>query len=154
MYKNLSKAFVLTLFLGKSKAITDHSNGLGGEAPCLQSYMGVWGSEQLGFDAHAVHGVQAADGGYVAVGNSLESEDAEHLDAFVVKTKGSCFPDKTYAVLDGSGCNTYDWITRYGAAGKTQQALSVAESPDGTYLIVAGFTEESDGLSKINIAKL
>ena len=84
----------------------------------------------------------------------MESEDAQHLDAFVVKTKGNCFPDKTYAVLDGSGCNALDWVTRFGAAGKTQQALWVAESPDGTYLIVTGITEGSDGLSKINIAKL
>ena len=145
---------MLALFLGESKAITDHPNGLGGEAPCLQSYQGIWGDNGAGFDAHAVHGVQAADGGYYAVGNSMESEESEDIGAFVVKTKGDCEIDETYAVLDGSGCNAPDWVTKYGTAGKKQEALWVAESPDGSYLIVAGVLEASDGLSQINIVKL
>jgi hypothetical protein len=154
MQQNLSKASIFALFLDKSKAITDHSNGLGGEAPCLQSYMGVWGNEELGFDLHAVHGIQAADGGYVAVGNSLESEESDGLYAFVVKTKGDCLPDETYSVLDGSGCNALDWAIRFGTDGKTDQVMWVAESPDGTYLIATGISEDSDGLPIINIVKI
>jgi hypothetical protein len=146
---------MLALFLGKSKAVTDHSNGLGGEAPCLQSYSGVWESEEVGWDPHAVHGIQAADGGYVAVGMALEEEEgSESHDSFVVKTKGDCIPDETYSVLDGSGCNALDWTTRFGTEGKTDMAMWVAESPDGTYMIVTGISEASDGLPKMNIVKI
>ena len=121
--------------------------------------MGVWESEAVGWDPHAFHGTQAADGGYVAVGTALEQElEGEEiigsLDSFVVKTKGSCIPDETYSVLDGSGCNALDWATRFGTKGKVDQAMWVAESPDGTYLIVTGISESSDGLTKLNIVKI
>ena len=117
--------------------------------------MGVWESDAVGWDPHAVHGIQVADEGYVAVGMALEEEESsESLDSFVVKTKGSCIPDETYAALDGSGCNALDWATRFGTAGKADQAMWVAESPDGTYLIVTGVSESSDGLTKMNIVKI
>ena len=108
----------------------------------------------MGWDPHAVHGIQAADGGYVAVGMALEAEESEMHDSFIVKTKGNCFPDETYSMLDGSGCNALDWATRFGSKGKSDKAMWVAESPDGTYLIVTGISEGSDGLSQINVAKI
>ena len=52
----------------------DYENGLGGNAPCVESYVGVWESEYVGYDPHVVHGVQAQDGGTDAVGMSGTTE--------------------------------------------------------------------------------
>jgi hypothetical protein len=38
MHSKLSKTSVLALFLGKAKAIEDSPMGLGGEAPCMESF--------------------------------------------------------------------------------------------------------------------
>lgn len=119
--------------------------------------------DALGVDPHAVHGTVASDGGYVAVGSGLEGEEGEGgaPDSFIVKTKGGCSAaditaDSLYPELTdgGSGCLGWDWITKYGASGKTDKANWVAESPDGSYFIVAGITEASSGKTDMNIAKI
>ena len=49
-----SKIAILALLLNLSKAeITDYANGLGGNAPCVESYVGVWESTSVGYDPHA-----------------------------------------------------------------------------------------------------
>ena len=105
----------------------------------------------------------ASDGGYVAVGSGLEGEEGNlgPADSFIVKTKGGCSAediaaDSIYPELTdgGSGCKGWDWVVKYGASGKTDKANWVAESPDGTYFIVAGITEGSGGKSDMNIAKI
>ena len=86
-----------------------------------------------------------------------ESEEDEEStqDSFVIKTKGGCTPSKTYSELDDtSGCDTWDWVTKYGSNGKTDNANWVAQSPDGSFLIVAGIKEASNGLSQMNVVKL
>jgi len=123
----------------------------------------VFDWDALGVDPHAVHGTVASDGGYVAVGSGLEGEEGDNgtPDSFIVKTKGGCSAaditeDSLYPELTegGSGCGGYDWITKYGASGKVDKANWVAESPDGTYFIVAGITQASGGTSDMNIAKI
>ena len=121
----------ISLFFGLAMAMTDHENGLAGNAPCLAHYSVI-----QDFDLNAMHGIQASDGGYIAVGNS-----AEESTAFVLKTK-ACKPDDVYSKIskDGKGCDTWDWITTYGDEGKTEKANWVGESPDGAYLMVAGIS--------------
>jgi len=123
----------------------------------------VFDWDALGVDPHATHGALASDGGYVAVGGGGEGEEGDNgtPDSFIVKTKGDCSAadiaeDSIYPELTdgGSGCGGYDWITKYGASGKVDRALWVAESPDGSYFIVAGITEASGGKSDMNIAKI
>jgi hypothetical protein len=48
--------------------VTDSDSGLGGNAPCIENYIGIWASEDIGYDPHAVHGLEANDGGFVGVG--------------------------------------------------------------------------------------
>jgi len=60
--------------------VTNHPDGHGGPAPCLESYIYVEGLKHMGDDAeplnilgeipHAYHGSMAADGAVVATGNS------------------------------------------------------------------------------------
>jgi hypothetical protein len=61
----------------------------------------------------------------------------------VIKTKPNCTYDTKYPVLtpDGTGCDTWDWITSFGTENKISQAQWVAESPDKSYLIVTGIEE-------------
>jgi hypothetical protein len=107
------------------------------------------------------------------VGSGAEAEDGPH-DSFIVKTRAACnMADLTGIDVDdyeqledvarafypeltdgGSDCKGWDWITRYGTSGKADKANWVAESPDGTYFIVAGITEASTGKSDMNIAKI
>lgn len=70
----------------------------------------VYDWEALGEDPHAVHGTSASDGGYVAVGNSVEEDGAK---AFIVKSKADCMNEGTYNELvdGGSGCSGWDWVT-------------------------------------------
>jgi hypothetical protein len=79
---------VMALFMTKSSkaAEGDQENGLAGNAPCLDSYVGVWENTSLGYDPHAVHGILAKDGGNIAVGMSNESESSSSKDGFIIKT--------------------------------------------------------------------
>lgn len=68
---------VLALLLNQSEAsVPDYENGLGGNAPCVESYVGIWENESVGYDPHATHGLQAQDGGTVAVGMGGTTESA------------------------------------------------------------------------------
>ena len=48
--------------------IVDHDNGIGGNAPCLESYIGVWENEIVGYDPHVDMAIPLADGGIVGTG--------------------------------------------------------------------------------------
>ena len=62
---------VMALLLNLSKAaVTDYANGLGGNAPCVESFVGVWESADVGYDPHATQGIQANDGSFAAVAPS------------------------------------------------------------------------------------
>ena len=115
MQKQLSKMGVIALLLSESKAaVEDHDNGHGGNAPCLESYTGIWENADLGYDPHAVHGIQANDGGFIAVGMSNESETDTSKNGFILKTQGSCTFDSKYSLMTstGSGCDgKWEWIT-------------------------------------------
>ena len=82
----------------------------------------IWANDAIGQDPHAVHGLQAADSGIVAVGISLQAEESIFSDGFIVKTKGTCTHNyaNVYLELDpaGSGCETYEWIYKHGVTGK------------------------------------
>lgn len=49
--------------------VINGDDGLGGAAPCLDSYIAVQESQSTGADPHAVHGIEAQDGAFVAVGS-------------------------------------------------------------------------------------
>jgi hypothetical protein len=82
--------------IGLSSAIEEGSNGLAGEAPCLEHYTVVYDWDEIGYDPHGVHGIQTQDGGFVAVGSGHVGSDTGMFNAFVIKTKGDCPPENTY----------------------------------------------------------
>jgi len=169
MYKSLLKMGSLASLSTNVKAgafpadsVTNHANGLGGAAPCMDSYIGIWANEDgtgLGGDAHAVHGIELNDKSIVAVGTSQEKEGEKVYDGFIVKTHdyttcGSIYETDGYIALEGAGtdCTNYDWVTRINNIdGKTQKMQWVTESPDNTYLMVVGFEEQSDSTDKFDI---
>ena len=79
-----------------TKAVTDHDNGMGGNAPCMDTYIAAWGDNNIGMDPHAVHGMVANDGGFVAVGEGIFNDAFNK--GFVIKSKGSstCTPTDGY----------------------------------------------------------
>jgi hypothetical protein len=125
--------------------IVDHDNGTGGNAPCLESYIGVWENEIVGYDPHVDMAIPVADGGIVGTGQSHNTPEDKDNDykGFVIKTKANCTYDTKYPVLtpDGTGCDTWDWVTSFGTKDKISMAQWVAESPDKSYLIVTGIEE-------------
>ena len=158
MQKQLSKAASMAVFLSETLAFTVGENGLGGNAPCLENYSLVAANPTIGDDPHAVHGIQAADGGFVAVGVSLEEESGGAKDGFVIKTQGGCtFPDRYSTMTEtGTGCDgTWDWVTKLADDAKTDnKAIWVEQSLDNTYFIVAGLKKAEDGKSTMQISKL
>jgi hypothetical protein len=172
MYKSLLKMGSLASLSSTVKAgafpaddVTNNANGLGGAAPCMDSYIGIWASEDgsgLGADAHAVHGIELNDKSIVAVGTSQEKEGESVYDGFIVKTHdyttcGSTYETAGYMAIEGAGtdCATYDWVTRINNVdGLTQKMNWVTESPDNTYLMVVGFAEQSDSTFDISVSKV
>ena len=44
--------------------------GLGGPAPCIESWTGIWSGPQTGFDVHSTHGFEAKkDKALVTIGS-------------------------------------------------------------------------------------
>ena len=137
MYKSLLKMGGIASLSSSVKAgafpadsVTNHANGLGGAAPCMDSYIGIWSNEDgLGGDAHAVHGIELNDKSIVAVGTSQEKEGDSVYDGFIVKTQdyttcGSTYETAGYMAVEGAGteCSNYDWVTRINNVdGKTQK---------------------------------
>lgn len=75
MHTSTRKTAVMALLLNLSKAaVTDYANGLGGNAPCVESFVGVWESADVGYDPHATQGIQANDGSFVAAGGGMQTE--------------------------------------------------------------------------------
>jgi hypothetical protein len=137
MYKSLLKMGSLASLSSTVKAgafttdsVTNNPNGLGGNAPCMDSYIAITANEDgtgLGADAHAVHGTELNDKSIVAVGTAQEKEGATVYDGFIVKTQSyttckSTYETAGYMAVEGSGsdCDTYDWVTRINNVdGKT-----------------------------------
>lgn len=122
--------------------VTNNDDGSGGNAPCLKNFIGGFDYSTLGDDPHAVMGLEANDGGYVAIGSGLYSEGSKPSQGFIMKTSGSCtYTDYEYITLSSSetDCDkTWDWVSTFGTAGGKNAALWVAESIDNTYFIVVG----------------
>lgn len=78
-------------------------------------------------------------------------------DGFIIKTSACTKFDSKYPLMTktGTGCqDKWEWTQKFGSSGKDDKALWVAQSSDGTYLIVVGIRENTAGKSKMNIAKL
>ena len=152
--------------------MTDHPDGLGGNAPCLESYLGVFEGNgawnDVGGDPHAVHGILANDKSIVAVGNGAENADnsGEGKRGFIIRTNAAdasgtaCTYDTTNEILDryadlkgaGTGCNNYKWATKLGdAGGKIAKANWVAQSSDNNYFIAVGIDQQA-GAAKSQMA--
>ena len=174
MQSSFSKATTLALLFGSASAqITDHPDGLGGNAPCLQSYLGVFEANgswnDVGGDPHAVHGILANDKSIVAVGNGFENADpsaGEGKRGFIVRTNAadasgttcdygsSADPLDMYKDLTGAGagCDKYKWATKLGAAGgKIAKANWVVQSSDNNYFIAVGIDQQA-GAAKSQMA--
>ena len=134
-----ASAVVGLLLNSASAAITDHPDGLGGPAPCLDSYAVVKAADAVGGDPHLCHGLAANGGGHVGVGSSkTKGEDFGSGDGFrglIVRTNANCIyngPNYTdrYPVLDGAGsdCKNYKWATKLGDTGLNARANWVAAS--------------------------
>ena len=77
----LKYSSAVALLLGSSSAqlgsVTPTPYGLGGPAPCIESWTGIWSSHHTGFDVHSTHGFEAKkDKALVTVG-SAPPMDAE-----------------------------------------------------------------------------
>ena len=70
-------------------------------------------------DAHAVHGIQLADGGYILTGKALEADGSTVTEAFATK-------------LSATGSIVWGW--KSGIAGK-DAANAAAQLPNGEVLI-------------------
>jgi hypothetical protein len=72
MYKT---AFFAGCLVAAVSAVTDNADGTAGNAPCIDPYLAVCGecNSILGEDPHTVAGLEAADGGLVAIGSVLEN---------------------------------------------------------------------------------
>ena len=92
---------ILCLLVNSVITVTDHSDGLGGDAPCVESYLGVFNGTNYrkdGVDEYAnveglVHGILADDNSVVAVGhgNGL---------GFIIRTNAGCTYDSSATYLD------------------------------------------------------
>ena len=156
-------AAVATLLVNSASAITDHPDGLGGDAPCMEQMSVVKESASVGGDPHLTQGLLSADKSYVAVGSALKDLEPPTFGtnpyrALIIKTNPAkdSIPQGTdylegYRTLDGagSGANNYSWVTKLGAEGVLSRALWVSEySSNGSttdFYIAVGVTAQSDG---------
>lgn len=86
---------------------------------------GGTGSISPAADAHAVHGVQLADGGFVLTGKAVESDGSSVHEAFAVK-------------LDAAGSLVWGW--KSGVSGQ-DAANAAAQLPNGEILIAGNCRE-------------
>ena len=87
------RSLATTLLLGSALAdVSNYDDGTAGPAPCAPTYLAVCGecNSKIGEDPHAVHGIEANDGGMVAAGFSMDTNGSGKKDGFVIKTKGGC----------------------------------------------------------------
>lgn len=144
--------------------VINSPNGLGGPAPCLENYIIVQETEATGADPHAVHGIQANDGAFVAVGSGKQKgenfDNGTGVDGIVIKGSHGCTHPNVYSgyVASGAGgtaCQTYAWITKLSTTNKVTKTQWVAESPDFSYYAVAGIEENaSEAFSRIALWKI
>eukprot|EP00933_Yihiella_yeosuensis_P050635 TRINITY_DN48430_c0_g1_i1.p1 TRINITY_DN48430_c0_g1~~TRINITY_DN48430_c0_g1_i1.p1 ORF type:complete len:549 (+),score=79.56 TRINITY_DN48430_c0_g1_i1:50-1648(+) len=81
--------------------------------------------EEVGQDAHPVHGLETSDGGFLLVGQSWEIEGKPDRDMFAIKTNAK---------------GEKEWIWRSRHLNNDDAALNAAQLPTGD-LIVAGFRQ-------------
>ena len=83
---------IACLLFNFARAIEDTETGLGGPAPCIESYLGVLESsgawDDIGGDPHAVHGLLAQDKSIVAVGGGMTKidDDSGGRRGFIIRT--------------------------------------------------------------------
>ena len=74
---------------GTGSLATANPDGTGGSPPCILSYQAKWMEDDIGQDPHALHGLQAEDGSFVAVGNSIQNKSNDRTTGtygFIYKT--------------------------------------------------------------------
>lgn len=162
MQSKLAQAGVIASLLmnTSSAAITDHADGLGGNAPCIESYAVVTAADAVGGDPHLCHGVYADDGGVVAVGSSLNKGEGfgsgDGFRGLIVRTNAGCNYDTSdnildrYPVLNGSGsdCKNYKWATKLGDSNLNARANWVAKSNDNSFYVAVGVEQQSATIDK------
>eukprot|EP00928_Gymnodinium_smaydae_P044121 TRINITY_DN29452_c0_g2_i1.p1 TRINITY_DN29452_c0_g2~~TRINITY_DN29452_c0_g2_i1.p1 ORF type:complete len:520 (-),score=48.39 TRINITY_DN29452_c0_g2_i1:212-1708(-) len=105
-----------------------------GNYPNVEFYKIINSETTLGIeDAHCVHGIQTADGGYVCTGKFVHSGAKK---GFVAKVNSK---------------GVFQWKATFGTDGKHNGGNCIAEAPSsaGSYLLVAGFAHSSsDGIDR------
>lgn len=87
----LKYSSAIALFLDSSSA-QDSPIGIGGPAPCIESYTGVWSGEETAGDIHFFHGFQAKkDKALVAFGSGHQiAPKGTGRVALIVKMNTDC----------------------------------------------------------------
>ena len=162
---------VATLLLNSASAITDHPDGLGGNAPCLEQFNIVSEGEAVGGDPHLTHGLIANDKSNVGVGSALRDLEpsgfgAQPYRGLIIRTNvpANNIPTTNdylegFRTLDGAGstANNYMWATKLGSSTLNSRANWVAESVDstGSFYIAVGVEQQSgNNLSQMVIWKV
>ena len=161
---------VATLLLNSASAITDHPDGLGGNAPCLEQFNIVSEGEAVGGDPHLTHGLIANDKSNVGVGSALRDLEPSGFDAppyrgLIIRTNvpANNIPTSSdylegFRTLDGAGsaANNYMWATKLGSSTLNSRANWVAESStDSSFYIAVGVEQQSgNNLSQMAIWKV
>jgi len=143
---------VATLLLNSASALTDHPDGLGGNAPCLEQFSVVSEGEAVGGDPHLTHGLIANDKSNVGVGSALRDLEPSGFGAppyrgLIIRTNVAANNIPTtndylegFRTLDGAGsaANNYMWVTKLGSSTLNSRATWVAESVDSSFYIAVG----------------
>ena len=80
-------------------------------------------------------------------GDNFDNGDGE--DGFIIKGSSGCTHPSKYSVFDdeisSNTCQHYDWITTFSQTDLITKVNWVAESPDGTYFVIAGMEDDGTG---------
>ena len=145
---------VALLLESSSAQVTDSPIGLGGPAPCLDSWIGVWSGPHIGGDIHFFHGFEAKkDKGLVGIGSGHQSgegfSNGTGVDGYVIKTNPNCQASSKYSeqsiLGDDSTCSKLAWQTVIGTPNKYTRTVWGAESLDGSFYIVVGMEDNGAG---------
>lgn len=130
----------------------------------------VSASHSIGYDNHPAHGIETKDGGIVATGFGLHSEENGYTSGGFKLTNGFVMKFKSlkecgagtanmpaaapYKILGGDnaeGCAVPAWETRFLIENKMTKLVQTYESPDGKFLMSVGNQETDEKLKSTDV---
>lgn len=124
----------------------DAETGVSAHAPSIVFYAGI-GEDCCGEDPHAVHGLQAPDGGYIVGGKSIDA--AGEWQGFAVKVGPPAPRGNVWLAADEA--DTYSWSITFGTDGNKDAVNNLAATAQAVFL--AGFKSTSDATPHAYLAK-